>query len=70
MINTLKYVMINALATFTMSNNVLMILTINVVLSSIVKLHDINNFTIIVYNNPTNCNSRGGLYFTSCHEYI
>ena len=59
----------NALAILNMSNNVLMILTVNVMLSSIVKLHYVNNFTIIGYNNPTiNCNSKGGLYFTSCHE--
>ena len=59
----------HALADLKMSDNVLIRLTKNVMLSSIVMLVNVRNFTMIGYNNPTvNCSNSGGLYFISCHD--
>ena len=56
-----------ALASLTMSNNVLIQLTIDVMLPSFITLKDIKNITIIGHNNPTiNCGKTGGLHFISC----
>ena len=44
-------------------------LSINVTLSSIITLSNLNNISIIGHNNPTvNCSSNGGVKFTSCHN--
>ena len=57
----------SALASLTMSRDVLIQLTIDVILPSIVTLKDIKNITIIGHNNPTvSCGNTGGLYFISC----
>ena len=59
----------HALADLKTSDNVLIRLTKNVMLSSIVMLINVRNFTMIGYNNPmVNCSNAGGLYFISCHD--
>ena len=59
----------HALGDLKMHNNVLIRLTKSVMLSSIVMLTNVKNFTITGYNNPTvNCSNTGGLYFISCHS--
>ena len=51
--------------------NVLINITTDVTLFSIISLVDVANITIIGHNNPTvNCNSSGGLHFISCHNCI
>ena len=55
----------NALANLT--SNVLINITTDVQLSSIIKRINLANVTITGYNNPTvNCNNSGGLHFISC----
>ena len=52
-----------------MSSNVLIMLSIDVTLSSIVILKDVKNFTIVGHRNPNiYCENTGGLHFISCHE--
>ena len=59
----------HALANLT--SNVLINITTDVTLSSLVKVSDIENVTIIGHNNPTvNCKSVGGIHFTFCHNCI
>ena len=55
----------NALANLT--SNVLINITTDVELSSIIQRVNLANITITGYNNPTvNCNNSGGLHFISC----
>ena len=55
----------SALANLT--NNVLINITTDVELSSIIQRVNLANITITGYNNPTeNCNNSGGLHFISC----
>ena len=57
----------NVLASLT--SNVQIDLSINVTLSSIITLTDLNNISIIGHHNPTiNCSNAGGVKFTSCHN--
>ena len=57
----------NALTSLTSS--VLINITTDMVLSSIIPLLDLANITITGHNNPTvNCNNSGGLLFISCHN--
>ena len=56
----------NALANLT--SNVLINITTDVVLSSVIPLADLTNITITGHNNPiVNCNNSGGLHFVCCH---
>ena len=55
----------NALANLT--SNILINITTDVELSSIIQRVNLANITITGYNNPTvNCNNSGGLHFISC----
>ena len=57
----------NVLASLT--SNVQIDLSINVTLSTIILLSDLNNISIIGHHNPTiNCSSNGGIKFTLCHN--
>ena len=57
----------NVLASLT--SNVQVDLSINVTLSSIITLSDLNNISIIGHHNPTiNCSNAGEVKFTSCHN--
>ena len=50
-----------------LTSNVLINVTTDVELSSIISLVNLANITIIGHNNPTvNCNNSGGLHFVSC----
>ena len=52
-----------------LTNNVLINITTNVTLSSLLKVSDLQNISVIGYNNPTvNCKNIGGLQFTLCHN--
>ena len=52
-----------------LTNNVLINITTNVTLSSLLKVSDLQNISVIGYNNPTvNCKNVGGLQFTLCHN--
>ena len=52
-----------------LTSNVLINITTDVVLSSIVPLVDLANIIITGHNNPTvNCNDSGGLHFISCNN--
>ena len=63
--NSLDHVVAN------LTSNVLINITTDVILSSLVKLSNLENFSIIGHNNPTvNCKSVGGLHFTFCHNCI
>ena len=54
-----------------LTNNVLINITTDVVLSSVIPLIDLANITITGHNSPiVNCNSSGGLHITSCHNCI
>ena len=54
-----------------LTSNVLINITTDVTLFSIISLADLANITIAGHNNPTvNCNSSGGLHFISCHNCI
>ena len=58
----------HALANLT--SNVLIIITTDVILSSLIKASDLQTISIIGHNNPTvNCKS-GGIHFTFCHNCI
>ena len=58
----------NALANLT--SNVLINITTDVTLSSIIQLLYLANVTITGHHNPTvNCNNSGGLHFISCRNY-
>ena len=59
----------HALADLNMSDSIVIRLTKNVILSSIVVLTNVTNFTMIGYNElSVNCSNNGGLYFISCHN--
>ena len=59
----------HALANLT--SNVLINITTDVTLSSLIERSDLQNVSIIGHNNPTvNCKSFGGLYFTFIHNFI
>ena len=52
-----------------LNSNVLINITTDVELSSIIPLDDLANITITGHNNPTvNCNDSGGLHFISCYN--
>ena len=52
-----------------LNSNVLINITTDVELSSIIPLVDLANITITGHNNPTvNCNGSGGLHFISCYN--
>ena len=60
---------LDTLANFT--NNVLIYITADLMLSSLVKVLHLENVSIIGHNNPTvNCRNAGGLHFTFCHNCI
>ena len=51
------------------SRNVIINITTNVVLSSVVQLMNVNNISIVGHNYPVvNCNDTGALHFKSCHN--
>ena len=59
----------HALANLT--SNVLINITTDVTLSSLVTLSDLENVSIIGHNNPTvNCRNAGGIHFTFCNNCI
>ena len=59
----------HALANLT--SNTLINITTDVMLSSLVKISNFENVSIIGHNNPTvNCMSAGGIHFTFCHSCI
>ena len=59
----------HALANLT--SNVLINITTDITLFSLIKLSDLENVSIIGHNNPTvNCKTVGGVHFTSCHNCI
>ena len=59
----------HALANLT--SNVLINITTDVTLSSIINVSKVENVTMIGHNNPTvNCKSFGGIHFTFCHNCI
>ena len=63
--NSLDYALAN------LTSNVLINITTYVTLSSLVKPSNVENVSIIGYNNPTvNCTNVGGIHFTSCHNCI
>ena len=52
-----------------LTSNVLINITTDVELPSIIQIIGISNITITGHNNPTvNCNNSGGLHFTSCYN--
>ena len=54
-----------------LTSDVLINITTDVTLSSLVKVSDIENVSIIGHNNPSvNCKSVGGVHFTFCHNCI
>ena len=59
----------HALANLT--SNVLINITTDVILSSLVTVSDLENISIIGHNNPTvNCTVFGGMHFTFCNNCI
>ena len=59
----------HALANLT--NNVLINITTDMTLFSLIKLSNLENVSIIGYNNPVvNCKTVGGVHFTFCHNCI
>ena len=53
-----------------LTSNVLINITTNVMLSSFIKVSDLQNISVIGHNNPTvNCKT-GGIHFTFCHNCI
>ena len=54
-----------------LTSNVLINITTDLTLSSIAKVSDLENVSIIGHNNPTvNCTKAGGMDFTFCHNCI
>ena len=54
-----------------LTSNVLLNITTNVMLPSVIPLTDLANITIMGHNNPTvNCNNSGGLLFTACSNCV
>ena len=53
------------------TDNVMVYITTDVVLSSIVSIVGVDNITILGYNNPTvHCNNEGGVKFSSCNNLL
>ena len=54
-----------------LTSNVLINITTNVTLSSLINMSDLENISIIGYDNPTvKCRNIGGIHFTYCHNCI
>ena len=54
-----------------LASNVLINITTDVTLSSLIKISSIENVTVIGHGTPTiNCTNFGGMYFTFCHYLI
>ena len=54
-----------------LTNNVMINITTDVMLSSLIEVSDLQNVSIVGYNNPTvNCASVGEIEFTFCHNCI
>ena len=52
-----------------LTSNVLINITTDVTLSSLAKVSDLENVSIIGHNNPTvNCRKVGGMHFIFCHN--
>ena len=63
--NSLDYAVAN------LTGNVLINITTDVTLSSLVKLSNVENVSIVGHNNPTvNCTNVGGIHFTFCQNCI
>ena len=63
--NSLDHVLTN------LTSNVLINITTDVKLSSLIERSDLHNVSIIGHNNPTvNCQHIGGIHFTFCHNSI
>jgi len=59
----------NVLANYNLTSNVLINITTDVKLPTIISLINLSNISIIGHNNPTvNCNNSGGLHFISCNN--
>ena len=51
------------------TSNIIINITTDIVLSSVIQLMNVKNISIIGYNNPTvDCNNTGALHFMSCHN--
>ena len=58
-----------AISNCSVSNNTVIIISADIVLSSKVKFEQVNNVTIIGQGNPTvNCNDIGSMKFVSCNN--
>ena len=54
-----------------LTSNVLINITTDVMLSSLIEASGLENVSIIGHNNPTvNCKNVGGIHFTYCHNFI
>ena len=54
-----------------LTSNVLVNITTDVTLTSVIHVSNLVNVSIIGHNNPTvNCRGAGGIHFTSCHNCI
>ena len=54
-----------------LTSNVLINITTDVTLSSLAKVSDLENVSIIGHNNPNvNCRNVGGIQYTFCHNCI
>ena len=52
-----------------LANNVVINITTNMTLSSLIEVSNLKNIWIIGHNNPTvNCKSVGGMHFINCHN--
>ena len=59
----------NVLDSLNRLSNAQIDLSVNVTLSSVITLSDLNNISIIGHHNPTiNCSNAGGVKFISCHN--
>ena len=58
-------------ALYHLTNNVLINITTDVTLSSLTKPSNLENVSIVGFNNPNvNCTDGGGIHFTICHNCI
>ena len=58
-------------ALYNLTSNVLLNITTDVILSSLIKLFHLENISIIGHNNPTvNCKGVGGIQFTFCNNCV
>ena len=61
--NSLEYALVH------LTSNVLINITSDVTLSSVVEVSNLQNVFIIVHNNPSvNCQSIGGMHLIACHN--